>query len=38
VLRKKLTNDETNDDRLMKMQARYTGSLKAARPPLSTTP
>ena len=29
---------ETDDDRLMKMQARYTGSLKAARPPLSTTP
>jgi hypothetical protein len=23
---------------LMKMQARYTGPLKAARPPLSTTP
>ena len=29
---------ETDDDRLMKMQARYTGPLKAARPPLSTTP
>ena len=28
---------ETDDGRLMKMQARYTGPLKAARPPLSTT-
>jgi hypothetical protein len=29
---------EIEDGRLMKMQARYTGPLKAARPPLSTTP